>query len=217
MLKRFKQVFTALLILALLMAISFPASAADANAIKAYTLPKEVLVKRVSDTVQRGQITYTNFYNICEVTRKDLQEAAATAIKSGGKVFFNFDTLTNEEVTARITVNPLLVKSEEGSISFIVDTSAETNKNVKEKFEKLLGKPVAVMCCGQMEDFGMTVVISAKLDISALNKEKLIAYSYDPASNKYTEIEKAKCIVDKQGFIYLQSKKGGYIVITDAD
>lgn len=208
------------MMLAVLLSLAFAicvGAASESGVIQSYTLPREVLIQRVEDTVQSGQICYIDFYNIGQAFRKDLQRAATAATRWGGKVFINFVTLTGDEVTARVTVNPSLVKSNKGSLCFIVDTSAKTNENIKAQFEKLLGKPVAVMRCGQTEDFGMTVLISGKLDFSGLNQEKLIAYSYDRDENKYTEIKNAKCMVDDQGFVHLQTKKGGDIIIASVD
>lgn len=205
--RRITGILTAIL---LSLALMLPAGAA----IDAYELETDDLVQRVRDTVQYGRITYTSFYNINEVSRASLREAAAAARRAGGKVFINFDTLAGDEVAARITINPMLVKSGEGSFSFIVDTATETNAEAKAKFESLLDRPVAVMKCEQSGDFGMPVVLSGKLDLAGMNKENLIAYAYDPEKNDYSVIRDARCTTDENGFVYLQTRQGGTIVIT---
>ena len=223
---RAKFLTSALLITAIFFSVAMPASAALPSAssaatqsasseIKYYTINNDDITARVKKNVKTGQITYTSFYNISHVERADLQNGAETARQSGGKVFFYFDTLVSDRVTARIIVNPFLVRSAEGGVSLVLDTSAANNKAVIDKFTGIFGRKVAVMRCSQSEDFGFTVVLAGKLDISGMDKNKLIAYSYDAATNKYEKISAANCTVDDQGFVYLESRKGGHIIIVE--
>ncbi|MDL2233862.1 hypothetical protein LJC63_09855, partial [Ruminococcaceae bacterium OttesenSCG-928-L11] len=188
-------------------AMAFPASA--------YTADKEILTKKMQDALKPGQVTYARLYDIDKVDKADLQYVAQDMTAKRGKVFFEFCSLQNKEVVARMVVNPNLVKDGEGSIDPYIALSGEGVDKVREKFTKHFGKDVAVIGCGTV-DFGMTVVLSAKLDFGTMNTSSLKAYAYDSSANAYTAIKDTDFVVDENGFLHFQTQKAGYIIVTQA-
>ena len=201
---------------AMVLVLSLTVSVGAAQPLKTYTLPLKEMTDRVSEKVEPGRVSFTSYYNIGAVDYQDMKTAGNRAVRIGGKIFFSFDTLTGRAVTGRMTVNPLLIGATKGDLCTIVDVSAETNQAVKDIFEKLLKKPVAVMYCGQKGDLGMTVVVSGDLDVSKLDKNNLMAYAYNPDTNSYIAIKDAKCVVDEKGFVHVQTQRGGYIVVANS-
>lgn len=210
--KKNRILISILLVLSMLVSTALPVAAAG---IEPYTISNEALLARVDKVVKGGEITYTSLYNISSIPKSDLQDAANQARNKGGKVFFYFDTLIDDRVTARVVVNPFLVKESAGDLSMIVDTTDAVTAPVRDKFEKTLGRKVAVMRCSQPGEFGMTVVLSAKLDLSGMDTENLVAYTYDVENNQYLKIPNANCTVDDTGFVYLQTNHANYIFITE--
>ena len=205
-----------ILLIAFVMVFSLLIPAQAEVIAETYTLRSKEIVQRAVEVIKPGQISYTSFYNIGKVEYADLKSAAAKITKLNGKLMINFDTLIDNKVVGRVIVNPLLVSDSSKTLYPIVYVSEDRkNISVKATFESLFDKPVEVMRLAQSSDFGMTVVVSGLLDISGLDADNLIAYSYNPDNHTYTRIKNAQCTLDEKGFVHLQTTHGGYIIITD--
>lgn len=178
----------------------------------AYTADLQLLTEKVEVAVERGKITYSTLYNIDNVAKLDLQAAAKAGLAKGGKVFFNFDTLSEDKVVARVTINPFLIKDSTGSYNFMLDISSDAVSAIQAKAATKLGTPVAVIKA-PVQSYGMNVILAAKLDLTGMNTAKLTAYTYNEAADTYTELKKASCYADEYGFVHLQANDAGYIVI----
>lgn len=181
----------------------------------AYTADSVLLSQKVDQYLEPGKVTNAPIYDIDKVSMTDLREAGNYALSKNGKVFFNFTTLKNDAVNACVIVNPFLVpRDSNGEYNFILLTESENITKAKTKFEKLWSKKVVALESAHT-DLGMYAVICAKLDLEGMNTDNLIAYSYDVANNKYERIRNANCVVDSSGFLYLQTRQAGCIVITE--
>ncbi|MDL2257985.1 hypothetical protein LJC42_02355 [Eubacteriales bacterium OttesenSCG-928-K08] len=175
---------------------------------------RRLLLQRARQAAEFGEINYATVYNLDEVKKKDLRDAASQALTKGGKVFFNFDTLYSDVVVGRISVNPLLVdEKDNGTLNMTLDLSQDTVAHVRQKFEQLHSKPCAAFKCNT-ENFGMTVTLSARLDLAELPGKDLVAYHYDEATDTFSEIENAQCFVDNHDFVFVTTSLGGYVVVT---
>jgi len=181
----------------------------------AYTASYDLLSKKADEVASPWSISYANFYNIDSTKGEDMLNVGNNTYEYGGKVMFSFSTLKGRNAVGRIIVNPLLIKNKELTYNWMLDLESENIANVKQKFEKFWEKDVAVIGTAY-PDTGMVVVISARVDISGMNKDNLVAYSYNAENNTYALINKANCTVDDMGFVSLQTTKGGYIIITEA-
>jgi hypothetical protein len=94
-----------------------------------------------------------------------------------------------------------------------VDKNA--TKPITDRFAKYYSNKIAVVSLAQKGSFGAKLEIAAKIDLTGLDKSKLIAYSYDSKTNKFKLIKDAKIKVDKNGFIHFTTETGGEILITD--
>jgi len=183
--------------------------------LQTFALSRADLLAKVSANAQKDTYGMAVFYNIESLTFDDIYAASETAKEDGKKIHLCFDSLINDEVTARLLMNPYLMSVSSGEMKLTIDISDKTNKAVREKFEKQFGQPVAVMKTAQTGSFGMPVVIAGKLNLGQMDKNNLYAYVYDPGANKCSQIADPLCSVDDKGFVFLTSKTGGYIIITN--
>ena len=184
--------------------------------VSAYSADSALLTRKMNQVLEPGKLTYANLYDIDKVESADLQAFAREMTRRSGKVFLNFTTLdVKQQSAARIIVNPNLVKSAATTYNFRVLNNTEAAEAAREKFERFWRKDVAVIHCLQ-DDFGMSVVLSAKLDLTGIDTKNMAAYTYNPDKNSYKLIENATCTLDDKGFVHLQTTAGGLILITTA-
>ncbi|MEF9984041.1 MAG: hypothetical protein RR710_05820 [Oscillospiraceae bacterium] len=91
----------------------------------------------------------------------------------------------------------------------------QNQTSTKTFFEKWFNNKVAAVRFTQSGNFGMTVSIAIKADVSGLNTKTLRAYRYDPKTNKYKALPNAAPYVDRAGFLHFNVSEGGDIVFTD--
>ena len=61
----------------------------------------------------------------------------------------------------------------------------------------------------------MEIDAAVKVDMSKLNTNNLMFYSYNPATNRYTPIVNPNASVDANGFLHFTTSLGGDLIITD--
>jgi len=182
----------------------------------AYTADRDLLMKRMNANAFKGRITYASMYNIDKVSAGDLKAAAEEMRRINAKVIYNFDTLKDNEVIARVTVNPFLVKLEDSyNYNFMLWIDATQTQSYKTAADAYFGKSTAVIITAHY-NYGMSVVISAKLNLTGMDTANLAAYSYNATTGAYTLIENANVTVDSAGFTHLQTAgAAGYIIIVE--
>ena len=182
----------------------------------AYSADSKTLTRKLNAALIPGKLTYADLYDIDKVDKQDLQAFAKEMKRRSGKVFLKFTTLdVDKKTAARIIINPNLVKSDTGAYNFRVLNNTVESEAARTKFEKLWGKDVSVIHCLEA-DYGMTVVLSAKIDLTGMDTDNLVAYAYNADKKTYKVIEDAECTVDKLGFVHLQTSIGGLLLITTA-
>ncbi|MDL2258745.1 hypothetical protein LJC42_06295 [Eubacteriales bacterium OttesenSCG-928-K08] len=210
-----KTLLRKLIVPALLFALLFAFAAPTLAASAAYEATQDMLLSRVALKVEKYKINYASLYNIEKVARADLRAAGEKALESKGKVFFNFETLVDNKIVGRITVNPHQLKSSDGYLNMMIDISSSDVISMTTKAKNHFQKNVAVIRC--MEDhFNMPVTIAAKVDVSGMDKENLVAYYYDAKEDTFTRLGSKNCVVDELGFVYVHANQAGYIVVVDA-
>lgn len=182
----------------------------------AYTADSELLMKRLNASAFKGRITYASLYDIDKVNAGDLKAAAEEMRRINAKVMYNFDTLKDKEIIGRVTVNPFLVKLEDSyNYNFMLWTDEAQTKTYKQTADAHFGKPTAVIITAHY-NYGMSVVVSAKLNLGNMDTQNLAAYSYNATQGTYTLIENANVTVDSAGFTHLQTTgAAGYIIIVE--
>jgi hypothetical protein len=93
---------------------------------------------------------------------------------------------------------------------------SERAKAIRARFEKYYDNNIAVIALEQQGSYGKTVHITAKVDLSGMNRNTLRFYSFDAASNKFVPINPPpKFYVDEKKALHFDTSFAGDIVITD--
>lgn len=167
----------------------------------------------------RARVTFANAGTLTS----DIFNAIANAALSAGKgmsvsVVVNADTLdATGAVAARMSIDVALAIQSGRSINTSIDVNANSRTNVAiaNHLENYFANDMAVATFGQKGSFGMNVPVALKVDLSALNVDTLSFYSYDVASNSYSEIA-TEYSIDRNGYVHFTTPTGNTVVITDA-
>ena len=167
----------------------------------------------------RARVTFANAGTLTS----DIFNAIANAALSAGKgmsvsVVVNADTLdATGAVAARMSIDVALAVQSGRSINTSIDVNANsrTNAAIANHLENYFANDMAAVTFGQKGSFGMNVPVALKADLSALNVNSLQFYSYDVASNSYSEIA-TEYSIDRNGYVHFTTPTGNSVVITDA-
>jgi hypothetical protein len=126
----------------------------------------------------------------------------------------NADTMVagTQAVDVRLSVNPADATKE---INLNASTSSPEARAVLSAFERSFGNRLSVVRFAQADDFGMQVSAAARLN-PALNKDTLVFYSFNPATNRYRQITDMEYRVDANGYLHFSTGDGGSVIITDS-
>ena len=90
-------------------------------------------------------------------------------------------------------------------------------KHIRALFEKYYGNKIAVISLEQKGNYGKTVKVSAKVDLTGMNKRTLRFYSYDVKSGTFIPVNPPpRYYIDEKGFLNFDTFMAGDIVITDS-
>ena len=139
-----------------------------------------------------------------------------TTEASKGKAKLLADSTSSDgKVAARLYIDP--------EKSFYVDKEIKLGVSMEEKdiqktsstFEKYFDNNVSVVHFDHQGAFGMDIEAAVKVDLSKLNTQNLMFYSYNAATNRYTPIAAPNASIDKNGFLHFTTSLGGDLIITD--
>lgn len=89
-------------------------------------------------------------------------------------------------------------------------------KQTRALFLKYYDNNIAVISLEQQGNYGKTVHVSAKADLSGMNKRTLRFYSYDGATGKFIFTKpQPRFWIDEKGFLNFDTFFAGDIVVTD--
>jgi len=157
-----------------------------------------------------GGILSPTFKNISTVSKSVFSDIARLA---GRRVVeARFDSMNGGAVDVRLYIDPSAVTKD---LNVSASTSNQAAKSTKAKFEKTFSNKIAVISFGQKGDFGTTINVAAKVDLTGFDTDNLNFYSYDNATNKYKRIATPKYSIDKNGYLKFSTELVGDIIITD--
>lgn len=92
----------------------------------------------------------------------------------------------------------------------------ERAKQIRDLFEKHYDNKIAVIVLEQQGDYGKVVHVTAKADLSAINKKTLYFYSFDMKTNKFVPVNpQPRYWIDEKKRLNFDTYYAGDIVITD--
>ena len=110
-----------------------------------------------------------------------------------------------------LLIDPGKAGEKDATIRLGVDVESNTTLALQSAAKKIFGQ-CAVLKLAQQGSYGMDVTVAAKVDLSGLNTEKLVLYSYDSESGNYTKLANQSCKV-QNGYLYFTTGQGGYVIV----
>jgi len=93
-------------------------------------------------------------------------------------------------------------------------TGDEVNR-VRGMFERQFGNRVQVVQFDQRGEWGQTVRVAARVDLTGMDTGNLHFYSYDDQTNRTVRIPTPNYHVDASGFLHFSTPFAGSIIISD--
>lgn len=182
----------------------------------------------IADAQAAGQssanasVTFNNVSSLTPEAIKAINDAVAAAEANSGvsvNLTINIDKVVNGKVITRITLDPADLAGVTASVNTTVscDVTDRAVKSVLDKFNKYFTNDIVVVSYGEVSPLaGVNAEFCAKLDLSALNTNTIVVYSYDRATNVYTRVAAPNFFVDVNGYAHVTAPFGGSLIITDA-
>lgn len=187
----------------------------------------DAAAKAIADAQAAGQnsanasVTFNNVNSLSTAAIKAINDAVAAAeAKSGVNVnlTINIDKVVGGKVVTRITLDPadLADAAEAVNTTVSYDVTDKAVKSVLDKFNRYFTNDIVVVSYGEASPLaGVNAEFCAKLDLSALNTNTIVVYSYDRATNVYTRVAAPNFFVDVNGYAHVTAPFGGSLIITD--
>lgn len=172
---------------------------------EARTMAKDALDKRL-DYAHSSRATITGI-------RKDSLHLLAESSLHYYHDVVHHDVLIDNAVQIKVYIADPAKATKDILVSGHVSGNAVTI--LTEQLQKQFPNKIAVICMDQQGDFGMNLRITAKVDVSGMDTDRLSFYSYDRLLGKYTRIP-TEYELDKYGFIHFDTTLAGDIIITTA-
>ena len=132
-------------------------------------------------------------------------------LHAAGKTPVRSDVTNGKKVLARLTFNPAEYKGT-GTVELGITGRNEAAETL---FAKHFGNTVRAFGFRQSGSFGMNVRACIKMDLTGLDLNNLLFYSYDADSNSYALIKEPNYKIDANGFLHFTTARGGIILVTD--
>ncbi len=154
--------------------------------------------------------------NAGSITANALSSIRQTVLSSKGTAKLLADsTTTDGKLTARLYIDPEKSSGVRTDIKLGVSMEEKDIQKTSSTFEKYFDNNVSVVHFDHQGAFGMEIDAAVKVDLSKLNTQNLMFYSYNPATNRYTPITNPKASIDQNGFLHFTTNLGGDLIITD--
>lgn len=127
------------------------------------------------------------------------------------------DTVTEDGISARMYIDMEAAEKNNAAINTVIDSDGRSGHNqaVQACFERHFENQVATAAFAQRGSFGMEISVAIKADLSRLNEDALLFYTYDSETNRYSRLMTGYTI-DRNGYLHLNTSVGDNLIITDA-
>ena len=126
---------------------------------------------------------------------------------------FQHDTVANGAVQVRITIdNPSDIKQDMKVSGYVTGQNVERVENF---FDKYFSNTTSVLHFDQTGSWGQAVQIAAKLDLTGMNTNNLVFYSYDKTTNSYSRINNPNYSIDSNGYTHFSTQYAGSIIVSN--
>ena len=148
------------------------------------------------------------------IRHEGIIKVLAEAFKTFGNTPVHFDTMDGKAVQVRIKLtNPELQKSD----MLLSGRVKGSDVDARQKFlENWYSNKMVVIHLDQVEEWGQTVSIAAKVNLTGMDTENLHFYSYNKTTNTYAPIAKSNYHIDAHGYLHFETNLAGDIFVTDS-
>ena len=143
-----------------------------------------------------------------------LKQLSAEAKKANKNLTMQADTMKKGSVQVRLQFNPMIATM---PMQLTGSLDSQHVKEIKKLFEEYFENKVVVLELAQQVEFGMFLSVAAKLNLSGFDRNTLIFYSYNKATNICTRIPSPKYYIDSTGYLWFRTRMAGDIIITDSE
>lgn len=119
---------------------------------------------------------------------------------------------TQKNLAYQFTIDPAKITQLPNVINFGVSIGHSKTERL---FGKYFSNPMQVINCKQEGSYGFRGELAVKVDLKKMSLDKLHVYTYDPKSNRYSELLTAAPVVDANGYLHLNLDAGGILLISD--
>jgi hypothetical protein len=148
-----------------------------------------------------------------------IKSATVTHLAQIPNVAVAADTTTadNRSIQGRMLVRPADLRLTGDRLALGVWTESIITSSISESLGRWYSNRLAVVKFDQQGELGARVQIAARVDLTGLNTNTLVFYSFDQASNRLIKLSDPGYTVDQNGFLHFSTNLGGSIIITDRD
>jgi hypothetical protein len=158
-------------------------------------------------------VSYSSPNQVKGAELKKAQASGATKIYA--------DSLVNNKISARLYLDLTALKAGAikanlwKSLNYAVSVNNKSAKTaIQQKFQKYYGQTPIQIHFNQQAPFQASVRTAVKVDLTGLNTNSLIFYSYNASTNRYSKINTSYTI-DTSGFLHFWTTNGYDVLITD--
>lgn len=174
----------------------------------------------VKDAVKAAQISkggsaVVRTQNAVSITPDALRQLAQAGADSKKTVTLHADTIWKGAVQGRLYVDTAALSGAAQAVGLGVYTDPAKTAPVSRRFNRYYENTMRVVALEQQGSFGVALEIAAKLDLTGLNTESLVFYSYDVKTNTYTRLENTSYWVEANGYLHFRTVLAGSILVTD--
>jgi len=126
---------------------------------------------------------------------------------------YTHDTTDRDGVQVRVSINDPRAMTGDVLVSAWV-TGTDVNR-VRNLFERFFSNDVRVVRFDHTAEWGQTVRVAARVDLTGMDVEGLYFYSYDSAANTFRLIVEPNYRIDANGFLWFNTDRGGSVIVSD--
>lgn len=191
--------------------------ATSTNVTQSGEVSTTAMMGEAADALKAAQTGATAIHtqNAQSISAETLRLLAQSAVQANKSLVLYADTMQNDIVQGRLTVEPTKLLNIKEPLKLGVYSEPAKTAAVAEMFETYFDNTIRVVQLEQQGSFGARLEVAAKVDLSGLATNSLQFYSYDAKSNSFTQILQTSFWVDQNGYLHFYTQKAGSIIISD--
>ena len=118
-------------------------------------------------------------------------------------------------IQGRIEINPAFAVGLDRDIFLGVYTSQSVVEKTAAVFERHYSNRISVIHLSHEGSYGMNVKITARVDLSGIDRSSIYLYYYDREQNRIKRFSDPGSFIDRNGFIHFNTVFGGDVIVSE--